>query len=318
MQPTLKLMKTIVTQANKTNTKMIFSVNICSVCANQFLFCGLCSKLFNSPDTASSANVESYFKNVKQSLSSVIPCRVDKLVCAHIEMMNGLVKESSLTYVNFIDAAGGLSNVLNNELESLGYDSESELINYGKNDNAELNLPTNDFEDELTQNNESHLDNQLATNCVACKNGDAPTGAHKCIKCAKFVHIFDGCSLSCGEDEGYGEGRICVACFKPVPKPTSTRRSVTPPAKTTAKVLNEKEKWGKKRARSAHSYLNPVRNWNVDQRVQSKPKINMFLNGSLSTTTHKVGKEYVVARNTCAFDSICQVNSLFSLLPKIY
>lgn len=149
---------------------------------------------------------------------------------------------------------------------------------------------------------------QSVTKCIVCANGDAPSGAHKCIKCAKSVHIVDGCSVSSGKEEGYGEGRICTAC--------SSTRTVT--AKTTAKLLNEKETWDRKKGPSAHSYLDPVQNWNLDQRVQSKPKINMFLNGSLSTTTHKVGKDTVAVRNTCGFDSICQVSSLFSLFPKIY
>lgn len=49
--------------------------------------------------------------------------------------------------------------------------------------------------------------------CPACRNGDFPNGAHKCMKCNKPVHVFDDCSHSAGEAEGYGEKRICKDCF---------------------------------------------------------------------------------------------------------
>lgn len=294
------------------------------------LWTGICSSFFNAPNTASSANVESYFKNVKQTLNSIIPCRVDEFVCAHIDMMEGLNREASLTYVEFVDAAGGLQSVLNKELELHDYDSESELIqnyclNSNKSDNTETVSHDYDSESELIQNygvnssqNDSHLDNHLnddsmVTSCVACQNGDAASGAHKCKKCSKFVHILEGCSIPCGDDEGYGEGRICSTCartVRPVLKPAST--ASVAPTKITAKLLNEREKWQKKTS-STNSYLRPVPNWNLDQRVQSKPKILMLSNGSLSTTTHKVGKTKVAVRNTCPFDSICQVRHSLAL-----
>lgn len=33
------------------------------------------------------------------------------------------------------------------------------------------------------------------TTCIACKNGDLPTGAHKCCTCFVNIHILDGCSI---------------------------------------------------------------------------------------------------------------------------
>lgn len=50
--------------------------------------------------------------------------------------------------------------------------------------------------------------------CVACKNGDYPSSAHKCIICNVNVHILNGCSISVGNEEGYGEKRKCNSCYK--------------------------------------------------------------------------------------------------------
>ena len=42
-----------------------------------------------------------------------------------------------------------------------------------------------------------------------------PGDAHKCYLCAKPVHIFIQCSIPLeGEDEGYGEKRLCHDCAK--------------------------------------------------------------------------------------------------------
>ena len=57
--------------------------------------------------------------------------------------------------------------------------------------------------------------------------------AHKCIFCKKFVHILPGCSESIkGEEEGYGEKRVCISCRKHYPD--SDRDNV---------VSNDRENW---------------------------------------------------------------------------
>lgn len=51
--------------------------------------------------------------------------------------------------------------------------------------------------------------------CPACSKGHHPTGAHKCAVCLTAVHIFDQCSSAYpGEDEGYGQRRLCNNCAK--------------------------------------------------------------------------------------------------------
>lgn len=155
------------------------------------LWSGVCSSFYNAPNTASSANVESYFKNVKQTLDSMIPCRVDEFVCAHIDMMEGMNKEASISYVEFIDAAGGLKSILNKDLKSYEYDSESEFQQFGISD--ESKSPVCDAEGGLSAVSRFGNDS-IATECIACKDGNEATGAHKCIKRGKSVHILEGCS----------------------------------------------------------------------------------------------------------------------------
>lgn len=54
--------------------------------------------------THSSADVESYFKNVKQSLGDTIPCLVDVFIEENIEMIKGITIEASQTqnYIKFV------------------------------------------------------------------------------------------------------------------------------------------------------------------------------------------------------------------------
>lgn len=254
------------------------------------LWSGLSTPYFNTPNRASSANVESYFGILKQSCK--IPCRVDEFVCAHIAMMDGMTKEASQDYIEFIDASGGLQNiVVSTELE---YDTETEL-------DSQLESNNDQFIDNQNDENMEINSTETQTTCIACSNGDLPGDAHKCIKCSKAVHILEGCSLPCGDAEGYGESRICSACDA---KEKST--------KVSSKQLNEQEKWSKKQKRQSKSYLNPVSNWILDKRVKDNPKIAMLSNASLSTTTYKLdnsGKKSA-PRNTCASDAICQVFDL--------
>ncbi|KAL5236556.1 hypothetical protein ACI65C_003966 [Semiaphis heraclei] len=49
--------------------------------------------------------------------------------------------------------------------------------------------------------------------CLPCKNGDFPTGIHRCVFCNKSVHLF-GCSVNLLDSkEGHRESRICLSCF---------------------------------------------------------------------------------------------------------
>lgn len=89
-----------------------------------------------------------------------------------------------------------------------------------------------DHEDDIAHKENCETDGtsvvQSSSNsCLACKNGDFPTGLHKCKTCQKNVHLF-GCSIPASNtEEGCGE-RICLICADNIVE------------------NNAMEKWGKK------------------------------------------------------------------------
>lgn len=114
------------------------------------------------------------------------------------------------------------------------------------------------------------------------------------------MHIFDTCSKSCGDEEGYGQRRICLSCA------SSAGNDQLQRVQQVAKELAQTEKWSKKK-RQTRSYLAPVPNWNINQRAQSKPQISILSNASQSSATYNFGKKNVALKNTCGPDSILQV-----------
>lgn len=67
----------------------------------------------------------------------------------------------------------------------------------------------------VEESDDMHTETELTdsnTICLPCKNGDFPTGIHRCIKCQKSVHLF-GCSIkNVNSEEGFGESRVCLSC----------------------------------------------------------------------------------------------------------
>lgn len=83
-----------------------------------------------------------------------------------------------------------------------------------------------------------------STNCIACTEGNFPTGAHTCIKCNKNVHILPGCSFSIGSEEGYGTKRICISCRSEEQKSTQTQ---------DAREMNSEDQWKPKKSKVKQS-----------------------------------------------------------------
>lgn len=297
------------------------------------LWSGVAASHFGAPARASSAHVECYFKNIKKDLQSVIPGRVDEVVAAHIELIDGMIFDASQNYIEFVDAAGGVKNLIADHTELIkDYDDNASTTHGSKS--ADCNIlqrndeveQENDIDDIDTESqpvnqgnyiNSTQLDDTVSssmTSCEACKRGDEPGGAHRCFKCKKAVHMLSGCSNSIGDEEGFGEKRICIACAaepKSQKNESSCKKSFSQSIRKSnvdsiCKQLNEKEAWQRK-AKSNRSYLAPVKNWNIDKKVQGKPKILLLSNASLSTTIHTINKKKVALRNTCAPDSLFQV-----------
>lgn len=293
------------------------------LCESLVLWTGVAAKHFNTTVTASSAHVENYFKQMKKYLEKCIPGRVDEIVAAHIDIIDGIIIEASQKFIDFIDAAGGVPNLLQDCPQLLNDYQTLHTCKTVSNRDDSNDTEVNDMESNRDDSNAIEVNNtesnkkdsstsNINVSCIACKRGDIPGGAHRCVKCSKAVHPFEGCSQSCGDEEGYGEKRICVACNADsgvfaTHKQSQAACSVSnDESNSISKQLNEKERW-QRRGKPSHSYLAPVKNWNIDKKVQGKPKIAMLTNASLSTTVHTVAKKKVVLRNTCASDSILQL-----------
>lgn len=302
-----------------------FATFLLKLCELMVLWSGVCANTYETSNTASSANVESYLGQMKYSLQRIIPCRIDEFVCGHIDFINGMLVDASQSYIEFVDAIGGLKSVLVDDFDD---DFECDMFDLSIPTPIEESGDTHsttsiDENCDIQSTNISTKDNSMTENthesvqrsCIACQNGDAPTGAHLCIKCNKAVHTLDGCSESCGSEEGYGTKRICLSCVAAADTQRIAKVSTKSTALSVSQEMNEKEKWSKPK-RSARSYLNPVPNWKLDQRVQSKPKISLLQNASQSSTIYTIDGRKVALRNTCASDAICQLfAALYSYFP---
>lgn len=163
-------------------------------------------------------------------------------------MIDCEMKEASQKYIQFIGPKPGIESPEADNLESITEDS---IVNSNKNEEDEEEEKEKDDQKEAESEEDDEDEKQMSAkssmkDCIACSNGDLPSGAHKCMKCEKNVHIFPECSTGVGDSEGYGEKRICKACS------TSRKRQVVTPEVSAekklksqeAKEMNYKEKWG--------------------------------------------------------------------------
>lgn len=149
--------------------------------------------------------------------------------------------------------------------------------------------------------------------CLPCKNGDFPTGIHRCEMCNKAIHLF-GCSIqSIHSEEGFGESRICLSCAQ------------------TSKECEAVEHWQKKRkssippqCRSTESYLVPQPGFDhldLNEKVTKSSKVIVFLKNSntFSNKPHNlpnIGK--VILTNTCSPDSLLSILACAAADSNIY
>lgn len=137
--------------------------------------------------------------------------------------------------------------------------------------------------------------------CVACANGDEPSGAHTCAACNTEVHILEGCSFPLADtSEGYGEKRLCRNCYH-----SSSARGIV--------ASRFEENWRglgrstKKQRDRASKYLNNETHLFDAMNFPKNVKIPVMKNGSFACgMLTKESKTFGVV-NTCAFDSVLQV-----------
>lgn len=81
-----------------------FSQHFLRLCKLLPLWCGISCQIFGTTAvTSSSANVESYFKDVKHTLKNVIPARADVFLQHHMDGINDLIITVSQKYAKLID-----------------------------------------------------------------------------------------------------------------------------------------------------------------------------------------------------------------------
>ncbi|XP_055308869.1 uncharacterized protein LOC129572793, partial [Sitodiplosis mosellana] len=302
-----------------------FAKYLLSLSETLVLWSGINAQFFNADVSASSANVESYFKDLKSSIPH-LPCRADVFMQEHIEMINGMIVDASQEYVNFVDASGGLEKFRKDIPIVPIDDSENE----SEPETSEINevfgyTQVNSFSALGDQPELIDSSMQIAqqNTCVACKLGDLPGGAHTCIKCMKAIHVIDGCSYSAGQEEGYGEKRVCYSCYFEKFNEDETKSKANPRKKnpknekSVSKVLNAQDKWAKTK-RSQRSYLRPLPHLGLMTSEKKTPKIGFLINATAQTTVHKVNGVPVKLKNTCAFDSVVQLLAIvYAYNPKV-
>lgn len=147
--------------------------------------------------------------------------------------------------------------------------------------------------------------------CISC---NLPGGAHKCIRCRKPVHRLENCSTPLeGEEEGYGQKRVCRSCGEPS-LPHSSINSEHTYSSTTSVELASQENWKglasqpKPRKRAYYWNNNPDYPQLLD--ISQKTNIGLLKNGNFfSLKPQRVLNENVTVTNTCAFDSATQIIS---------
>lgn len=311
-------------EGNRDNVmyKPLFAKDFIRLCKILPLWSGISCDLFGIDEiTSSSSNVESDYKNIKQSLAEIIPCSVDVFVPEHMELVIGASIEASQQqgYVKFI----GIQNekkAMNTDDEMESENSANELhtgrkhISSSESDQSDTtrsrSVSPNESDGIERKNSIEESPNPSIHYSIGCQSGGEPGGAHRCIECNKAVHILSCCSVSIGDEEGYGERRLCNACAnaKKTLKPSSRSKNVR--ASQAISEMKYKEEWEKSQKKTTSKYMRPAPNWNLSNNIKKKVKLGILKNAIRSKTKYKVGKKSVTLLNTCAFDAICQVKVL--------
>lgn len=284
------------------------------------IWSGISNKFFESPNlTGSSWSSETGFKNTKQLHEGKIPCSVDEFVKRDLEFNNSTVIMASQKYLaepntrsksatrsksttrsasNSRSKSATRSTSNNRSTSTSRTENSANVVYLDSAPNDEDDLP------QAAENFASQIDGSVASQiaCPVCADGNMPDGAHKCFSCNKPVHVLDECSLSIGDEEGYGEMRQCVACFH-----STSRNEAEAEAETeTTHSLNQQEVWVRKRNIKSSKYLRNVPNWGVLP-INKRVDIPLLINGSRSTNTYTINRKKINLGNTCAIDSVIQL-----------
>lgn len=271
-----------------------FAKRFLRLCEKLPLFSAISRKFFGpSALVGSSWSSETYFKNVKQLHGGAIPCSVDEFVKRDLQFSNGSVIKASQKYFSMHPEANNVNNCNASNANS-AFDADSAI-----EDNDSSDEDFNNVEPISSPSNTSTTRSSDLVKCPACNSGNSPTDAHKCIVCDKAVHIFTECSVSIGDEEGYGERRKCIACHQAFLQNAKKQM-------TTAKEMNYKEKWQRKTKSKSSKYTKSAPNWGLVA-INKKVKIARLVNGNLSKTLYTINRRKFKPSNTCGPDSAIQL-----------
>lgn len=136
---------------------------------------------------ASSAAVESTFKTIKQLVLPKRQVRLDVAVETLIKYESGKMKQ--------VEAALNKTEIEVDGVEPILRQRKSYVE---RKQNIDISL--------------GNMSTEINADCPACRNGQTPTGAHRCVTCGKKVHALTQCSIPFDEEEGHGQRRVCVEC----------------------------------------------------------------------------------------------------------
>lgn len=198
-------------------------------------------------EIASSSRIECYFNHIKNRVfkDDNLPKRVDSFVEKLILYYRGdhLLVQSETGNIDFLpktddesltDCDDFISDDQNNAILSnnvttddlMACDNDNFCVNNNSVDDQNNYILFENFTDKALvhvspdenghnfQNNSAYIHSTpvSSTQCIACNNGDFPSGLHKCLHCKKSVHLF-GYSIDIGgTEEDCGELRLCLEC----------------------------------------------------------------------------------------------------------
>lgn len=274
-----------------------------NLCKSLVLWSAVNAKFFKADVNANStANVESYFKDVKTSLKNEIPCRADEFIAAHIDMINGMVIDASQDYVEFVNAAGGLAQFR----ESIPSDeNETDLNKTPLMDELAENFTTNEENISGGANNSNIGDSEVNDHLQNTNNNTDIAENSTCNDentLDKENISDDGNNSKISDSETNSQSQsICN-------NPTLTSSTPNAKKKSLASNLNEKDKWSKSK-RGKGKFLRPMPFLKLMTSEKKTPKIGFLRNASLSVVVHKINGRNIKLKNTCGIDSLVQVTS---------
>lgn len=289
-----------------------------NLCKTLVLWSAVNAKMFKADVNAnSSANVESYFKDVKMSLKDEIPCRADEFISAHIDMINGMVIDASQYYVDFVDAAGGLAQFRETNLNEFKIDlNETPIL-----DEFAENFTTNEENSDDAKNSKKSDSNQLqhsennAENAEnSALNEDNFTGDETNSKLGDLESSSRSSSArsrsglrSVSRSRSSSRSQSQNGCDEHSPSTSAPNSKKDIGKKNSLSLhLNEKDKWSKNK-RGKGKFFQPMPFLKLMTSEKKTPKIGFLRNASLSTVTHTINGKKIKLKNTCGIDSLLQV-----------